>query len=453
MADNNITNAASEFQVITAEISTTRSDLAVDIKSAIVEFIIYEHIEKPYLTMDLVFKDQHNIVQDMDFQGAEKLSIKVQHIEQQDKGKFISAEFVIDKIIKTFKIDERQEAVTIHCTEYHAYESLAQNVNMSYSGSPSGISQRIIQTYLNKDLVVDGQDAIRDMKVVIPNMHPLEAVMWLTPRMTTHDGLPFFFYSPMGVQNLVLKDLQKMLEQQPINAATPYMYAPSMETNKTKMNLYLISKYRHESSENLLRRIAEGVVGAQYHFIDTYNGVPERVNFDVDNVFKSLLHKNLLGGSNKRYGYSPGYEVKDTPLSQHSSKVISRVSSSGAYQNLGVSYRSYDDETVQGNQTKTINRKALKSFLTKSPLSITVKGREFIIGDNNYTLGKTIRVQFLDTKTEVESGKAKLDQKKSGDYIVMGAKHIFASGEVESELLIGKVASLGEDADAMGAGT
>ena len=35
----------------------------------------------------------------------------------------------------------------------------------------------------------------------------------------------------------------------------------------------------------------------------------------------------------------------------------------------------------------------------------------------------------------------------------MGAKHIFASGEVESELLIGKVASLGEDADAMGAGT
>ena len=118
-----------------------------------------------------------------------------------------------------------------------------------------------------------------------------------------------------------------------------------------------------------------------------------------------------------------------------------------------MSYRSYDDETVQGNQTKTINRKALKSFLTKSPLSITVKGREFIIGDNNYTLGKTIRVQFLDTKTEVESGKAKLDQKKSGDYIVMGAKHIFASGEVESELLIGKVASLGEDADAMGAGT
>ena len=185
------------------------------------------------------------------------------------------------------------------------------------------------------------------------------------------------------------------------------------------------------------------MVGAQYNFLDTYNGVPEKVNFNVDDVFKSLTRKKLLGASNTRYNYSPGYTVKDMELSQHTSKVITKMTSSGAYQNSGVSYKSYNDESVQGNQTKTINRNAIKSFLTKSPLSITVKGREFVTGDENYTLGKTIRVQFLDSKPANEGGEAKMDLKKSGDYIILGAKHVFASQAIESELLCGKVASLG----------
>ena len=117
-----------------------------------------------------------------------------------------------------------------------------------------------------------------------------------------------------------------------------------------------------------------------------------------------------------------------------------------AYRGINdATFRSYSDETLGGDHIKHINSKAIKGFLAKTPLSITVKGREFITGDNNYTLGKTIRVIFLDTDPSEDVGSATKDKKKSGDYIIIGAKHVFGNERVTSELICGKIASLGKE--------
>jgi len=76
---------------------------------------------------------------------------------------------------------------------------------------------------------------------------------------------------------------------------------------------------------------------------------------------------------------------------------------------------------------------------------ITVKGREFITGNNNYTIGKTIRVIFLDTDPTADKTTGRKDLKKSGDYIIVGAKHSFNGTEISTELLCGKIAALGEE--------
>ena len=42
---------------------------------------------------------------------------------------------------------------------------------------------------------IDGNDSIGDMQVIIPNLHPIEASMWLRESTLTNSGLPFFLYS------------------------------------------------------------------------------------------------------------------------------------------------------------------------------------------------------------------------------------------------------------------
>ena len=86
------------------------------------------------------------------------------------------------------------------------------------------------------------------------------------------------------------------------------------------------------------------------------------------------------------------------------------------------------------------NNNEVKSILTKS-------GREFVTGDANYTVGKTIRIRFLDTNPYLDDQTAKFDLKKSGDYLIMTAKHVFSDEGVTSELTCGRVASLGVEAE------
>ena len=72
-----IAEGSTEYVLASALISTDRMASTVEISSVVEEFVIYEHIEKPYLTMRLSFLDQINIVQTVDFQGGEKLTIRL----------------------------------------------------------------------------------------------------------------------------------------------------------------------------------------------------------------------------------------------------------------------------------------------------------------------------------------------------------------------------------------
>jgi hypothetical protein len=440
--------SSTDYLIVEAVISSTRNDTEVDIRTLVSEFIIYEHIEKPYLTGKLSFKEEENILQDMDFQGGEKLTLTIQHLEETVSANTITKEFLIDKIENVIRVDERTEFVMLHLIEYHVFDSSGQNISKSYSGSPTSIIKTIIEGFLDKEVLIEGVDDVRGMKVIIPNLNPLEAGSWLNKRATTSDGLPFFFFSALGVDNLILKDLEKMLTQLPINAEQPYVYAPSAgDGGGESIKRYLIERYRYESQENLLKIMRNGHVGAKYVFHDTFRGIPTNVDFDVDNVFKTLITKNALGGENSRYNHSPEFRIKDKKIGQHNSKVISQIASSGAYDTVGTTFKSYQDEKTVGGQTKKINRDSLKEFLVKSPLVITVRGREFVTGDANYTVGKTIRLRFLDTNPYIDDQSAKFDLKKSGDYLIMTAKHVFSEEGVKTELMCGRVASLGVEAE------
>ena len=442
-----IAEGSTEYVLASALISTDRMASTVEISSVVEEFVIYEHIEKPYLTMRLSFLDQINIVQTVDFQGGEKLTIILKQIEEVESGSEIKKEFVIDEIESIIKTDERNETVVVHCTEYHMFEAAAQNVNKSYTGSPSTIIKNLISTYISKDLVIDGSDSIKNMKVIIPNLDPIEAALWIKNRSTTPSGLPFFLYSPLGVDNLVFRDLEKMLSDPVTNITNPYYYTSSLSETTGISKLYNILEYKYESSEELIRLLRKGYVGASYSFYDVHRGIPETKHFDVDNVFKILLTQNLLGGENSKYNYGPEYKIRGRKLSSYDSKRISKISSTGSYRggSYDADFRSYSDETLGGDHIKHVNSKAIKGFLSKTPLRITVKGREFLTGNNNYTLGKTIRIIFLDTDPSEDTNAASKDLKKSGDYLIVGAKHVFAAEKVTSELLCGKVASLGKE--------
>ena len=66
------------------------------------------------------------------------------------------------------------------------------------------------------------------------------------------------------------------------------------------------------------------------------------------------------------------------------------------------------------------------------------------IVDANYTLGRIIRVMFLDNKQINGEERPVLDHKKSGDYIIFGARHNFNQGSrADTTLILGRLGSFG----------
>lgn len=434
-----------EIKITEAVISSDRTPVLVDIKNLISDFEIYENIVNPYLTANIIFVDQENIVQDMDLQGGEKLTFSFYHVEEMNKGVEIKKEFVIDSIKEISKAGERDEVVRIHCTEFIGLISSLQNVNRVYTGAPSEIIAKIMSEFLDRDLIQIGNDSLKDMKVIIPNMHPIEACQWLIKRTLTQEGFPFFLFSTIGVDNLILKDLGTMLSQQPINKKIPYFYAPSLVTTKSIQSYYAIQDYEYSDTENLIGLIREGLVGAKYNFYSTLTALEDPIKFNVDrNVFKRLAQQNSIGANNTRYNYAPGYRFNDIAFQEYESKNISSINSSGAYTTKDSVFKSYHEESTKGSNIKKVIQKSLRGFLGKTPLRMTVRGRDFVTADNNYSIGKTIRINFLDTNPLVDTNAAKLDEKKSGDYIIVEARHNYRIEKFDTTLLCAKIGSIGE---------
>ena len=439
----------SEYQISSAVLSNSgrNNDISFDIKNLISSFQIFEHIEKPYLTAEFNIVDNVNLIQGYDFQGGEKLTIDIVQSEERNDGISIVKEFLIDRIEEVTRADEVVDSMVFHCIEYHSFKSSLQNISRSYTGTTGSIITKIMSEYLDRDLLTLGDEGTGNIKVIIPNLNPIEAAMWLKNRSVSEIGMPYYIFSVLGADNLVMKDLGTILSEPIMNKDVPFIYAPSITSNTIQhQKHYNIMEFKISETEDLHSLIGDGLVGGEYYYYNTMTAAPYRVKYDVEETFRDLSAANLLGGENDRFVYAPDYKLNDKKISTYSARSITQIASSGAYTTATRKFKSYNEESDAASHKKKIIAKAMKSFLAKSPIEITVKGREFLTGDNNYTIGRVIRVLFIDTASSAENeAQLMFDTKKSGDYVICAAKHVFAEEAYTTTLLCGRLGMLGEE--------
>ena len=439
----------SEYQISSAVLSNSgrTNDISFDIKNLISSFQIFEHIEKPYLTAEFNIVDNVNLIQGYDFQGGEKLTIDIVQSEERNDGSGITKEFLIDRIEEIVRGDEVVDSLVFHCIEYHSFKSSLQNISRSYTGTTGNIISKIMSEYLDRDLLTLGDEGTGVIKVIIPNLNPIEAAMWLKNRSVSEIGMPYYIFSVLGADNLVMKDLGTILSEPIMNKDVPFIYAPSITSNTIHhQKHYNIMEFKISETEDLQSLITDGLVGSEYYYYNTMTAAPYRVKYDVEETFKDISSANLLGGENERFVYAPDYKLNDKKISTYNARSITQIASSGSYSNGIRNFKSYNEESNAASHKKKIIAKAMKSFLAKSPIEITVKGREFLTGDNNYTIGRVIRILFIDTASSAEKEtQLMFDTKKSGDYVICAAKHVFAEEAYSTTLLCGRLGTLGEE--------
>ena len=181
-----------ERAVVTSSAFVEGAEL--ELKNVITDIEIYEHLDKAYLTGNVLMVDDAGVYNSVDFSGMEKLSLKFT-LPGADAVP-IEKDFIIEKTVKNARGNDNSAAVLFHIVEEHAFNSTLVNVNKAYSGKPVDIIQSIIKDNLNREFSEPAElDAQESMRVIIPDLHPIEAAKWVRDRATTIDGLPFYCFS------------------------------------------------------------------------------------------------------------------------------------------------------------------------------------------------------------------------------------------------------------------
>lgn len=435
--------SSSDFGIEYATLSSTRTNLKIDVSSVLVEVLMYEHIDKPFVTGFVTLINNDRVLTNFDIQGAEifEFSFK-RHSSNSSDLTAVNKKFIVQRIEKSVKTNEFTEVMTLKLVDCDAFYSGLQNVSKCYDGQPQEIISKILESYLGRGAIdTSAEEQVQDaMKVIVPNMTPLAACQWIKNRSTTKDGYPFFLYKAAITDKYYFVDLKTMLETNVVNDTMPFTDMQASGGSLTKARQLVIRNLDQDSRDDMYAMIDKGTIGSRQKYYDISQGDFKVVDFNIHNDIMSNL-KEL----NKRQYKSlvdAGQEYNDVPVSSYRSREFSYVTQGKAYNNK----KGYDEAITEGEHRRKIKSYAYKHLMQKAVMHIQVDADEFIHGDGDYTVGKNIKV-LIRAKSEDEN-QTKIDIKKSGDYLIMAANYNLAiskSNRATVNLLITKIADYVSD--------
>lgn len=425
-------------------IESEKTGFAENIAALTSEINIYEHIDKPYLTGTLLFTDNLDYYNQIDISGSEKLRIRIS-LDPLTPEAFIEKNFIITEVVNSAKANDANEVFTLKFVEDVSALSKLQRVSKSFTGRPDEIIESISNEYLEREVFIPNQTSSPEpypMKVVVPNMTPLDAMTWVKDRASTENGIPYFLFSTVCDDKLRYLDLESILEANPINSRE-YVYSEAFgqavgddEKYTFIDQSYIIQGFRTSRKENQIDLAMDGLVGATYNFIDTVTGKVHSDEFDIDEVFEEIEERNMITADQANRVYNKVNKVNGKPMHQYSTREITHIGTSGIFSDRSFNY--YESAGINTHMMK-VKSKALRNYLYKSSIDINVPGLNFLYKDVNKTIGNIISLVFKNT-LDAENPNYR-DAKRSGKYMISSVRHVFTGNRYTANVTCTRLAT------------
>lgn len=472
MVQTNKANSPKDYllQSVVIQGPNLKDGTSIDITQTVSDIDIYEHLDKPYITGTAVLVDAEGIYSKMGFVGMETFTLTLKLPEETYPS--ITKKFYIDRVVRNVRTNDYNTTLVLHLIEDIAFLSKFINVNRSYEGKGYFIIEKIVKEYLNKDLskpfgssregqTIDEADAQDPMRVIIPNMNPLDAADWLKDRLTTTDASPYYLFSTFTNKKMHLLSLRRMLTQPILNPGNPFNYSQADTSDKTTKSIneqsFTIESYSEKSTDDISELNDKSFVNTSYVFYDVTTATRVYAGYRIDGydtenqIKKRWSAYDTIGQRvEKGLAFGPNVSLQDMyPVNaklppkaveqavqlheRRESNLVTNLFSSGVF----TGFKAYNEMSDEASQLLKVDAKALRNWIVNVPVDITLPGRIFIKGDYHTTVGNKYRVNFLivDPITGVPSK----DLRKSGDYLVYAARHTFSSDSYIVRLTVVKI--------------
>lgn len=428
----------SQFKYDRAVITSERlPDFPMDVRALIIELVLYESLDKPYITGQIAIGDDQGLFDSIGFQGTERLEIKMlSEFANSEADKVVmDRTFIMTGIEKIVKSSNSGNASVylFSLMDEHAFISKTKNVSRSIKDDLQKEILKLCQNECGKnvDLSYSQGTVQNNFRGVIPYMHPLEAASWLTSKATTDLGAPYYLYASVHDTNLRLGSLDKMLEQDAWNKDIPFVYSPSNvqrqeEDGTPDQQYFQIQSMRATKLQNTLNQLTAGGIGTKYTVTDLSNGRTTAQHFSVKNLIEQadeagVISKKVQNIYDTQYR-TPDFEevnIEGAHLHDTDACIYHNVVSRGVYGDK----KSIHDETTNAMFLKKIQAGAFRNMVFKNLFDITASGVGFLKSGGSVGDRISIKVLADDMSENVNN---QLDKLRSGDFLVYNTRHQFA---------------------------
>lgn len=412
-----------------------------EITQQIVELTVYESLEKPYLTGQIAVLDDKGLFNQLKFKGTEKLSIQIASAVPGVDDVHFQTDFIMTSIEKIAPAGDRSEMFIFTLLDVHAYFDAAKRISKSYSGKLEDIIIAIITSEIGLDVDASyfAEASIQPpVKVIVPYLSPINACLWLSDRLTTKLGEPWFVWSTMydlqsGEQQennrIRIGDLGTMLSQTPFNIDSPFYYstatAATIEDAPPEARFFMVKGFTKDKTENTMRMVAAGAVGSNVTSQDVFTNRKYQGHFKLRDLLKRIItsSEETQNVFDEEQIFAEDGENTEY-MDDADSRFFHTLTSFGTYNR----YNSLHDVYDLAESKNKIRSNAVRNLLHRNMYEITIDGP--YISGTGVSVGDLISLVFLnqDYTGGSEGGEEEKDLERSGNYLLYGIRHIFSDG-------------------------
>ena len=418
-----------------------------DVKNQVAEINIYESIEEPSLSGTIAILDDKSLYELINFNGTERIRLEMAGLGKETDPVFEKT-FIMTNIIRQIKGNDKSSMYVFDLIDEHGFISEAERLRGSYRGRIDDIVKGICLTQLKKSVDISYQflsrrdrvDAIQDdIRVIIPNLSPINACKWLLSRATTQTGSPFFLWASIHDENLRMGNLDVMYRQTPFNDKLPYTYNPSnvnVAEDKSEFEQgFTVKSLGLGEMGDTLHMVANGTIGSSQSITNLNTGQIMRQHYNVQQTINNLAFQNTIA-LRRQNVFDNKFKLKNKFINEYEGQNIHQVVSTGTYGK----FKSYHDEFEEGRHLKKLESASIKDLLVKNMMSITVPGTAFFLG--KAAVGDTVNLSVVNDNLEVgkqSNADDMLDKNKSGKHLIYDLRHTFRGTEHEVTMNVCKL--------------
>lgn len=377
-----------------------------DIGAAVIEFTFFQSLMGGLYSGKLTVVDEYDVLSNLLLIGNETCVIKVMFKNFQDKEVTVDIPMMLTGIEKYTR--ENDTAVyIINVSSLNMFNDITNRISQAYNGTTSDIIENILKDwYVLSEDKYNIEKTTDNMKVVIPNLRPSEAIRWITRRSVSQSGTPMFFYELLS--GFRFKSFEEIAKEKP---AFKYVRADSMSTLDIDRR-YLINDIKANKLFRGAENIMNGMYSARVHAFDIVTkSFLFEPSFDIAESLES--NRSFLND----VMYDSNLTIQGKTLNKFKdSKHFYMITSTGDESNA--------DYIADYHSNAHIKVPQLNTKLTQLQNSLL----DISIGGNLHLHpGMNINCTFMNTKTMVaqQTDEERYDRAISGNYMVLAVRHTF----------------------------